>query len=210
MIAHLRSRAPHILAAALLSVGVVAGAPIAVAAPLQVAQGGPPTPIPASVIQDLTKANGNLNALLLAVTADVKANPGLGPQIAALATTLDPVDAAAIAGAAAKADPTAAAEIALAVIEALPPDDRGNDTPAIIAAVTDAAPGSTDLVTTSITGIDLNDGNPRGRVIRGPPIIFPITAFPAASPSGQNNTTTTTMTPPPPPPPVTTANNPLD
>jgi len=176
-------RISRVLGILALGLGVILTAPLAVAAPTQLAQGAPqgPQAIPPDVIQTIADAACDPDKLKAAITAAVSKNPTLAPDIAALATGQCPSLAADIAATAAAADPNDAAAIVVAVLLALPPGQAELAIPGIVAAVEAAVPGSSDLITTAIGVLALN-GTPQGRSDIGAPLIAPIVKQPPASP----------------------------
>ena len=123
--------------------------------------------LPSGIEQSITQSGGNPQALQTAIKAAVTAHPDQAADIAAFGASTFPNQASLVAGSAASVDPAGAAAIVVAVILALPADQQENNAPSIVAAVEEAAPGSTDQITTAITDLAFgprgSDPNLRGR-----------------------------------------------
>jgi len=164
-------------------------APIGVASAAQIAQGGPqnppaPPPIPPGVIQAINLAGCTPQQIEAAVKQGVTDNPTLAADIAALATSQCPADAAGIAATAAAAAPTQTAAIIVAVILALPPGQQENNALSILVAVQEAVPEAADQITSAITELALNQNTNNGigsRGNMGPPLVAPQTDVPSST-----------------------------
>ena len=165
------------LAVLVIGAGVVLGAPLSHAAQTAQAQETPP-PLPPDVVSAITQSSCDTAELAGVVKQQVTAHQDLAGDIAGIAASRCPGDAADVAAAAATASPTQVAAILIAVIEALPPGQQGIAAPGIVVALQNAVPEAADQITSAITQLAFNPGpNPGtgGRTNIGAPLVAPHT-----------------------------------
>jgi len=170
------------LAALVIGAGIMLGASLSHAAQTAQAPEAPP-PLPQDVVNAITQASCDPATLDAAVRQQVSAHPDLAGDIAGIATSRCPADAADVAAAAATASPTQVAAILIAVIEALPPGRQADAAPGIVVALQNAVPEAADQITSAITQLAFNAGpnqGPGGRSNIGAPLVAPHTDPPSS------------------------------
>ncbi|HVM77674.1 MAG TPA: hypothetical protein VMU06_01555 [Stellaceae bacterium] len=170
------------LAALVIGTGVMLGASISHAAQVAQAQ-ETPQPLPQDVVSAITQSSCDSAALDAVVKQQVAAHQDLAGDIAGLAVSRCPGDAADVAATAASASPTQVAAILIAVIEALPPGQQENAAPGIVAALENAVPEAGAQITSAITQLAFNPGpnlGTGGRSNIGAPLVAPHTDPPSS------------------------------